>query len=331
MFIKANDESIRYTGRWAKGGWWLPEDIREWRTTTTPGSMIEIAFEGRAAVLHFDVEMNTQPFPHLWVIVDDGTKTEVPLSPVIRVEAPNDGKHLIKVIFKSAVECQHRWYEPLIGKVRFKGADVDGVAKLPEDNRKIIEFIGDSITEGVLIDEFYSFNQVSQFNRPYQDDSTATYAYLTAMKLNLKPVIVAYGAVGVTRSGQGSVPKAAESYPFNYVDSPAEPSGASIIVINHGANDGSAESEVFIKCYIELLDEVRKLNPDSKIVLLTPFCKSHTEDIKILAEKYNKDNNDDISVIDSSDWIPVDPLHPLRDGHITVSEHLAEELKKLLK
>ena len=238
---------------------------------------------------------------------------------------------MIKVIYKSAVECQHRWFAPLIGKVRFKGADVDGVAKLPEDNRKIIEFIGDSITEGVLIDEFYAFNQVSQFNRPYQDDSTATYAYLTAMKLNLKPVIIGYGAVGVTCNGQGAVPKAAESYPYNFADSPAKPSGASIIVINHGANDRGADSETFINGYIALLKEERKLNPDAKIILLTPFCKSHTEDIKILAEKYNKDNNDDITVIDSSDWIPVDPLHPLRDGHITVSEHLAEELKKFLK
>lgn len=331
MFIKANHKAIRYTGRWGKTDFTYGDMEIIRRTSVNPGSMFEIAFRGSAIVLHFDLDMmNLPPFPHLWIQVDDGAKTEVTLDHVIRVEASGDGEHLIRVIFKSAVEAHHRWYEPLVGKVTFEGADVIDVAELPQDNRKIIEFIGDSITEGVLIDEFYKFEKVEQHNRVRQDDSTATYAYLTAMKLNMRPVIVGFGAVGVTHSGQGAVPKAGESYPYNYSDSPAEPSGAEVIVINHGVNDRYAETNVFTEGYVLLLDEVRKLNPDAKIVLLTPFADVHTEDVIEIAKKYNEDKNDNLTVINSAGWIPVDPLHPLRDGHITIAEHLAEELKKIL-
>jgi len=330
MFFYANDESVRYTGRWDQFEYDFPDGKKTWATSTNPGSMIEIAFRGKAAVLHFDITMNAYPFPHLWISLDNGTKIEVPVEKVIRVEAENEGEHKITMVYKSAVEMQHRWYAPLVGKIRFEGYEAENRGKLPEDNRKVIEFIGDSITEGVLIDEFYSFHQEGQLNRPYQDDSTATYAYFTAQKLNLKPYIIGYGAVGVTKSGCGSVPKAGKSYPYNFDGSKANPSGAEIIVINHGANDRYASSEDFRKGYFELLDAVRELNPESKIVLLTPFCCSHAEDFEPIAKCYNEKNNDNISVIDSSGWIPKDPLHPLRDGHITVSEHLAAELKKYL-
>lgn len=184
MKIGVNDAAVRFTGRWEIG--------KVGAITTAPGSMFEIAFTGKAAVLHFDMTMNMHPYPHIWISVDDGAKIEAPLSHVLRVEATGEGNHVVRVIYKSAVEIQHRWYQPLIGKVCFCGFEADGEGELPQDNRKIIEFIGDSITEGVLIDAMYEFEQFQQNNRPNQDDSTATYAYLTAMELGMKPVVMGY-------------------------------------------------------------------------------------------------------------------------------------------
>lgn len=323
MYFGVNDNSVRYTGRW--------NITEKAATATAPGSMIEIAYSGKDIVLHFNLDTNMHPYPHLWIIVDDMVKVETAIDHVLRVETMTDKDHLIKIIFKSAVEIQHRWYAPLIGKVTFTGYDAESSAELPADNRKIIEFIGDSITEGVLIDAFYNYESNDQFNRPNQDDSTATYAYLTAMKLGMKPVIIGYGAVGATQSGQGSVPKAAESYPYNFHNSPAKPSGADIIVINHGANDRGASAECYIAEYRALLDQVRKLNPDTPIVALSAFSVAHVPQLKALIEDYNKEHKDDIKFIDSTGWIPLEPLHPLRDGHVIVSEHLAEELKAIFK
>lgn len=321
MFIKTTDDAVRFTGRWN-----VTEDSA---TTTAPGGMIEIAYSGTAAVLHFDLTMNMHPYPHLWVSVDNGAKIEVPVDHVIRVEAPDEGDHVVRVIYKGAVENQHRWYQPLIGKIVFTGVDADAAAVLPEDNRKIIEFIGDSITEGVLIDAFYRYDEYDQFNRPNQDDSTATYAYLTAMNLNMKPVIMGYGATGVTTSGCGSVPPANESYPYVYNGVGAKAQGSEIIVINHGVNDGRNGAEMYIREYEKFLYLVRKINPDSKIVALSPFYGIFQKELCELVERFNKENNDDVKFIDSTGWVPREPLHPLRDGHKIISEHLTEELKKL--
>lgn len=322
MFLDIKSKSIRFTGRWDTTG--------DNAITTAPGGMIEVAYKGTAAVLKFDTGMNMQPYPHLWIQVDGGAKVEVPVDRVIRIEAPQDGVHIIKVIYKSAVEIQHRWYGPLIGKLNFEGVEVYGEgAELPEDNRKIIEFIGDSITEGVLIDAFYQFDQNDQFNRPVQDDSTATYAYLTAMALEMKPVIMGYGAVGVTHGGCGSVPKAADAYPYNFADSKAKAQGSDIIVINHGANDAWGTEEAYITEYENLLKEVREINPKSKIVVLSAFCGVFPEALKALVERFNKENKDSIGFIDSKGWIPRDPIHPLRDGHKIVAEKLTAELKKM--
>ena len=92
---------------------------------------------------------------------------------------------------------QHRWYQPLIGKISFCGFEAEKEGTLPMDFRKTIEFIGDSITEGVLVGEDYRVDSFEQLNRVYQDDAMATYAYKTALALNLKPVIMGYGATGI--------------------------------------------------------------------------------------------------------------------------------------
>ncbi len=321
MFLNAKHNSIRYIGRWDTAG--------DNAITTAPGAMIEIAYSGKAAVLHFDTYMNMHPYPHIWISVDGGAKVEAPVDRVLRIEAADDGVHLIKVIYKSAVEIHHRWHAPLVGKINFKGVEVDVPATLPEDNRKIIEFIGDSITEGVLIDAFYNFEQDDQLNRPNQDDSTATYAYLTAMALDMKPVIMGYGAVGTCGGGCGSVPKVAEAYPFNFAGSKYESKNPDIIVINHGANDARESAEKYTAEYINFLKLVREINPNSEIVSLSAFCGVHPKELKAAIAEYNAQNSDNVHFIDSTGWISPEPVHPLRDGHKLASEHLTAELKKM--
>ena len=102
--------------------------------------------------LHFDTSTNIDHFPHLWVELDEQGRVEVPVDQFLKVEAKEDGKHILKIVVKSAHEFQNRWAAPLQAIVRFQGADVEGPETLPKDERKIIEFIGDSITEGILID-----------------------------------------------------------------------------------------------------------------------------------------------------------------------------------
>ena len=54
----------------------------------------------------------------------------------MRICAEGDGMHTVTVIYKSAVEMQHRWHEPLIGKIAFKGFEAGGPGELKPNNKK---------------------------------------------------------------------------------------------------------------------------------------------------------------------------------------------------
>lgn len=325
--IPYTHESIRLTGRWDT----TSPDVA---VTTTTGAYLEFSFEGRMALLLFDVLTNATPYLHLWIQLDGGAMIEAPIDSHLRVMAKEDGVHVCRVIYKGGTENDRRWYAPLTGKVSFRGIATEHPVALAPDNRKIIEYVGDSITEGVLIDTDYLQGYAEPTYddmkcRCRLDDVCATYAWLTAEKLNLRPIFMGYGAVGVTRTGMGRVPAAPLSYPFNFDASPIT-HRADCILINHGANDAGRPVELYLEKYAELLDLVRKMNPTATVVSLSAFCGAHHEALGRMIAEYNEKNHCNVHFIDSFGWIPKDPLHPLRDGHRTVAEHLSPLLAEIL-
>lgn len=322
MIIEYSSRAVRYTGRWA-----MKTGVAE---TTAPGAMMEIAFAGRECVLLFNVNMNFDPYPHVYVQVDDGARVETRIDHYVRVEALESGNHVVKMIFKSAMENQPRWHEPLVGKISFIGAEAEAEGVLPQDNADIIEFIGDSITEGIWVDDARKPFSYGQHNMVYQNDATATYAYLTAQALGMRPYIMGYGAVGITKGGSGGVPKVIDAYPYYFDKLPAEPSGAKIIVINHGANDHLAAAEDYVEGYAQFLDLVRQRNPEAKIVSLSAFGGYHHTELGEMIARYNQSRKTKVLFIDSYGWIPARPTHPGREGHAIVAQHLVPILKTIL-
>lgn len=332
MFIPWNDpDSVRLTGRWSN----IPADYHEnhiftqpssqFTTTTAPGSYFELAFKGRCVRLRFDLGYLGQPFPHLWVQIDNGSRVEVPVDRFLRIEAESDGVHKLTVLYKGGMEMLPRWHQPLMGAISFIGAEVEEKAVLEPDPRKIIEFLGDSITEGVLTDADYSSepaNLIDQFNRPYQDDNTATYASLTAKALNLRAMFQAYGAIGLTRSGCGSVPRAGEIYPYVFDGVPYTGPKPDIILINHGANDRGASADEYLARYAELLELILSGNPEASIICLSAFCGAFDRELGEFCKNWNLTHSHVVHFISSAGWVPLEPLHPLREGHRIIAEHL---------
>ena len=314
-------QATRFVGRWVVNG--------NAAKTTAPGAYFDLAFSGQELILHFETKCLLSPFPHLWIQVDSGARVEVPIDKHLRVWTMEPGDHTVRVIYKGANEMAHRWHEPFGGSVEFLGYDAEATGILPEpEKRKTIEFVGDSITEGILIDEALG-DGVKWFGRPYQDDVTAAYAWLTAEMLNLEPYIMGYGGVGVTKGGSGSVPRAQEAYPYCFAGAPVEYDHPDYVLINHGANDRFSVAEDFCKGYVELLDVVVMHNPDSKVIVLAPFCGCHEDALEALVNDYNVRNHTNIAFIRTTNWIPKEPLHPDRRGHREVSRRLAAELHKL--
>ena len=283
----------------------------------------------------FDISVNSTPMPHIWIQVDGGVSVSTPIDAYIPINAGAYGKHIVRVIYKSSVEAFSRWYAPRHGKICFIGFCSDKPLPIEPDERPVIEFVGDSITEGVLTDADYfgggkPYYDIDQMNRPHQDDVCATYAWRTAENLNMRPIFMGYGAVGVTKSGQGRVPAAPQAYPYNMDGSPITHKSADVIMINHGANDKGARPEVYTEKYGELLDVIRKMNPEATVISLSAFCGAYHTELGEFIEKYNAENGCLVHYIDSNGWISPEPLHPYRDGHRTVAENLTAEMKKII-
>ena len=319
MIIKPNDKKIKYTGRWN-----VKENIAE---STANGNYFDFSFKGDTAVIAFDTTRFDDPIPHIYISVDDGAKIASPVDKYVRISC-DSGSHTVRVIMKSSMEAQQRWYHPLESRCSLLGIDADEFLEMPEDNRKKIEFIGDSITEGIAIDDNPDSYYANEGSIIYSGDSTAGYAWLTAEKLNLRPYIMCYGGLSITRFGNGNVPNVRNSYPFYSDGCPMESINADYIVINHGTNDRKADKEVFKREYFEFLRTVRDRNKNSKIISVTPFPGCLAKEIEESVTKYNKEFNDDVFYINSAGWVTPEPLHPTREGHKIISEKLAEIFKK---
>lgn len=314
-------QATRFVGRWIVDA--------SHAKTTAPGAYFDLAFSGHELVLHFETKWMLSPMPHLWVQVDDGARIEVPIDKHLRVWTPLAGNHVVRVIYKGAHDMAHRWYEPFDNCVEFLGYDAEATGELPEyERRKTIEFVGDSITEGALIDESLG-DGIRWFGRPYQDDVTAAYAWLTAEALNLEPYIMGYSGVGITVDGCGGVPRVQDAYPYCYADTPVQYPQPDYILINHGASDRFSAEEAFCEGYQKLLDTVIAHNPAAKIIVLAPFCGAHEDALEMLVSNYNAKAYTDIAFIRTTNWISPKPLHPDRKGHREVARRLVEELRKL--
>lgn len=327
MLLSPNSPYIRYTGRW---------NVSESEAVSTAnGSYAEFAFSGECAVVEFGIDHCTVPFPRVYISADGGADIEVPLDKFIRISAPGgnsipaeDGEHTVRIILKGSVELQNRWLHPLEAAVAICSIEADAFLPLPEDSRPVIEFLGDSITEGISIDVERRFAHYGgSRDMVFWDDSTAGYAWLTAKALNLRPVIMGYGCLGTTRMGAGNIPDVCESYPYYSDGCPMESADADFIVINHGTNDRSADRETFFRQYRRLLEVVRARNPQAKIIALTPFCGALAEEICEIVDAFNRETGDDVFYISTAGWIAPEPLHPTREGHKTVARNLAAILR----
>lgn len=299
-------------------------------TATALGAYLEIAFQGDYIRLHFDVKTNRYPYPHLWLRLDGGAMIETPLDKYLRVNCTG-GSHVLQVILKSSVEVHPRFYHPLVSKLSFLGYEAEGNGVLPPDLRKTIEFVGDSITEGVQMDPQLESDDGWELSRPIHDDVTATYAWLTAENLNLRDLHMGYGAVGVLREGQGGVPTAARAYPYCFDGAKVLYDHPDYILINHGASDQFCTEEEYASAYRDLLHTIRELHPQSVIICLSAFYDVHPDALREMIAQWNAQREDRVHFIDSTGWIPQEPLHPMRDGHRIIAEHLAGALKSIVE
>jgi lysophospholipase L1-like esterase len=314
---------LRLLGRWDTSG--APDRL----LAVNPGSSLAFCYEGTSCVLHVDRSANKPPCPQLWVQLDGAwTKHLVDHDNLVVGQDAQPGPHTAWVVLKSADEHQPRWKPPLVASFTLTGVSAPSGKFLPPPPRKplILEAIGDSITEGILVNK-------DGRDWPDRADSRATYAFQTALALDAEPRIVAFGRQGITVEGNGGVPPAGLSYPFIYDEVPASDPPAGIVVICHGGND--SRMPTIENGYRNLLRHVRARNPDAAIFCLIPFAQVHPRSIRLAVAGARADGDGNLYLVETKGWLNArtdtnDGAHPNAAGHTKAARKLTKFIRQTL-
>jgi lysophospholipase L1-like esterase len=264
VLIAPYNVGIRYVGRFDV------RDANSYRFAWS-GCQIEFRFRGRSAgVLLADaagggpsgVRGNNNNYFN--VLIDDKPPVVLPLekgrTAYVLADGLADGEHTVKLFRRT---------EPLFNEVRFEGVLLEAGGKLlprPPAPKRVIEFIGDSITAGYgneANDAKDRFCQATQNNY-------LAYGAVTARALGADYVCLAWSGQGVYRD---RTEKTDKTLPILYYRTlPNEANcpwdfarygryKADVVVINLGTNDFATSAppqEEFLKAYRGLIETALK-------------------------------------------------------------------------
>jgi lysophospholipase L1-like esterase len=332
--VSAADPRLQLWGRW---------DLRKADTvgaiTVNTGSTIIARFEGPGLTLHFQTSQYPQQFPTLWLQIDESDWKEVSPREALPISlAPlSPGEHMARVVVKGFREWERRWEPPLETSIVFRGVSLQSGAKLletPPRPTRLIEYLGDSITEGVLVRNTGPRESWKPEKWPHYSDGRSTWAYQSALLVGAEPRTVGFGRLGLTVNGNGGVPPAIYSFASIYSGVPID--GRRLpdaVVINLGTNDGGAKPEVFSALYRAYLEVVRRQYGLAHIFCLRPFNGAQGEAVREVAKALASGGDGRIHYVDTAGWIDrekhtTDGVHLNLEGNRLAGEKMAAILKE---
>lgn len=326
--ISVSDPRLRLYGRWDRR-----DPTRA--VTVNTGSYLQARFRGRGLAVRFDLSRNRAPIPNVAWQLDGGDWREAEIAAELPLaEGLYARDHTLMLMVRGLDEHQSRWSAPLVASVTLLGLSLTEGARLldpPAEPGLRLEFLGDSITEGVL----------SHPERPgktawtWRTDGRAGYACQTALALGAQWRQCGFGRLGVLIEGNGGVPPAARSFPWFYAGAPRDDWQPHLVCVNQGTNDRSQPSGKFAHAYGEYLRVIRKGYPDAIIAAMRPFGGAHEEDILSEVVARNAAGDRTVYYIDTTDWLEpgdyADGVHPHAGGHARAAGSLVHELRRLLR
>lgn len=316
-------KTLRFVGRWDRRA-------QDRAVTVNSGSYILAHFTGAEITARFDVSLNQPGVPTLAWRVDDGPWQEAEVTARVPLaDHLAKGAHTLMLMARGLDEHQNRWTSPLVASITFLGLDISPEGKLLRplaewDKPKLkIEFLGDSITEGVLVQA----PREGKTTWAWQTDARQAYAAQTAMRLKAAWRQVGFGATGLAHGGSGGAPGALESFNFFYKDCPRDGWQPDLVVVNQGTNDGGMASDAYRLLYAQYLKMIRTAYPHAKIAAVRPFVGAQAQAIRAEVEACRAAGDTRIYYIDTEGWYS-GPLHPTAQGSIPLAEKLAAALQE---
>ncbi len=321
-YIPVTDENLIFSGRWTE---------KDGKKTLGFEGYVEIAFTGTSLKV-----LNVESW-NVYASVDGNEPVKLASDTV--ASGLEKGEHTVR-IYAAAQQAF-----PAIG-----GFAIDaGEKTLKVTKGKVIEFIGDSITEGyVAPDDKEKWGANSYMN---------SYAYLTGEKLNRKYGMqyntIAFGGIGLCSYDSKETPtqdymtmderykKAREFKVGDTSSTTVENWNMSLyvpdyIVINLGTNDCGRGEANFKAQYKNFLAQLRSYYPKARIVAVVP-CYFHqmnlTGFVSALKSAVDETGDGNIYVLDTADWGVLggeDNLHPSPASHRVMSDKLFAYLDNLM-
>ena len=316
--VGPDDPNIRYVGRWDTSapdtyrGYWAGTSF----TTAFTGGSVRLRLGEAASPAGSDLYASVDGGPfHLY----KNASGIVNLTP----ERLTSGEHTLTVATRNIRDV-----------AVFKGLLLDEGAGTvpPPERRRLIEFVGDSITVG------YKTPNVS----------IESYAWLTGERLNADHTQIAYTGIclvdGVSCNGlppSGMSEQYFKLQPLDYADSPIWENDRAVpdtVVVNLGTNDARAKIDgaTFRDAYAVFLERIRHRYPNAELVVVQPLNGYMNEESAEAARIRQSAGDAKLHVIATDGWLSerdgdyTDALHPSAQGNVKMAERLTQELRETL-
>jgi lysophospholipase L1-like esterase len=299
--------------------------------TVYSGSHVTARFNGTGISARLDLSHSQGPVTTVTWQIDAGpwTNANVAATMPLATGLPA-GMHDVVFMARGMEELFNRWNPPVVASLNFLGFEVQGGALIPTARpvRTKIEFVGDSLTEGVRIIPDNGGGD------PWHTDGHLAYPCQTALALGAEWRQVGFGHQGLLQAGHGNVPVAADSFDWVYANVPRDGWVADMVVLNQGTNDRDASSTAFRPEFARYLGIIRKGYPQAKIAVLRTFGGYREADIaaEVAARVAAGDTN--MFYVDTTGWLTAadytEGLHPNLQGTAKIVPLLVAELRKRL-
>ncbi|MBO3681057.1 hydrolase [Streptomyces sp. NEAU-YJ-81] len=302
------DPNIKFSGRW---------DTKTSTTAYTPywaGAYFRTGFTGRT------VKLKQRNAIDLWASIDGGPATfydeakgTVNLTPTPLAA----GNHTLQVNYQVIAGSYH-------GDAVFQGLTLDGGATTftPPTPKKLIEFVGDSITVGTTTSQ----------------NARTAYGWLIGERLGADHTQIAQGGAALVDTADDRMSLEQQFTKLN--PNAATPDWdfsryqANAVVINLGTNDvgRGVSSAQFQASYTSLLRKVRTAYPNAWIFALRTFSGRFGTETKAAVTAFSDAKS---SYVDTTGWLASDDLsdsvHPNDKGHRTITDRLAPVISAKLQ
>jgi lysophospholipase L1-like esterase len=301
--------------------------------TVNSGSHVTASFMGSGISAKFDTSGNTGDIPTVSIKIDDGELVEKEITGTLELATGLPvALHTVTLFVRGMSESQQRWTPPLVSSTVFTGFTVAGGNIVPtaRPTRLKMEFLGDSITEGVALQATGPQGQTSQ---NWRTNGPRGYAAVTAMKMQAEWRQVGFGRQGLTIVGNGGVPKAQDAFNWFYSGVARDSWQPDIVVINQGTNDRGTSGATFAPLYDSFLGIIRTAYPDAKIVALRPLVGDFGSEISAQVAARKTAGDAKIFYVDTAGWTSngdfTDGVHPNQSGSVKIADKLMTALQAL--